>query len=115
MAAAQTRGAVSDFLLGPNPRYAEILDRRCVEQLVRRHVAGDAEGNPRLLLAILMLEVWLSSYLPRARAHRRLVAPRRPGLMIRAYAVVTPARDEATNLARLASSLAAQKTRPRPG
>ena len=33
--------------------------------------------------------------------------------MIRAYAVVTPARDEATNIARLASSLAAQKTRPR--
>ena len=72
---AQTRGAVSDFLLGPNPRYAEILDRRCVEQLVRRHVAGDAEGNPRLLLAILMLEVWLSSYLPRARAPTRRRAP----------------------------------------
>ena len=65
---AQTRGAVSDFLLGPNPRYAEILDRRCVEQLVRLHVAGDAQANPRLLLAILMLEVWLSTYLPRARA-----------------------------------------------
>lgn len=33
--------------------------------------------------------------------------------MIRSYAVVTPARDEATNLARLSSSLATQKLRPR--
>jgi asparagine synthase (glutamine-hydrolysing) len=65
---AQTRGAVSDFLLGPSPRYAEMLDRRCVEQLVRRHVAGDNDAHPRLLLAILMLEVWLSTYLPHARA-----------------------------------------------
>jgi poly-beta-1,6-N-acetyl-D-glucosamine synthase len=32
--------------------------------------------------------------------------------MIRAYAVVTPARDEAENLPRLASSLAAQTVRP---
>ena len=65
---AQTRGAVSDFLLGPSPRYAEMLDRRCVERLVRHHVAGDGDGNPRLLLAILMLEVWLSTYLPRSQA-----------------------------------------------
>jgi biofilm PGA synthesis N-glycosyltransferase PgaC len=33
--------------------------------------------------------------------------------MIRTYAVVTPARDEAANLARLASCLAAQTVRPR--
>jgi glycosyltransferase involved in cell wall biosynthesis len=33
--------------------------------------------------------------------------------MIRSYAVVTPARDEAANLTRLASSLAAQTVRPR--
>ena len=32
--------------------------------------------------------------------------------MIGTYALVTPARDEATNLGRLASSLTAQKTRP---
>ena len=33
--------------------------------------------------------------------------------MIRSYAVVTPARDEAANLSRLASCLAAQTIRPR--
>jgi asparagine synthase (glutamine-hydrolysing) len=63
---AQTSGAISDYLLGPNPRYAEILDRRCVEQLVKDHTDGTDKGNGRLLLSILMLEVWLSAYLPRA-------------------------------------------------
>jgi asparagine synthase (glutamine-hydrolysing) len=64
---AQTRGAISDYLLGPNPRYAEVLDRGEVERLVRGHAAGDT-GNGRVLLSVLMLEVWLSSYLPRALA-----------------------------------------------
>lgn len=65
---AQTRGAISDYLLGPNPRYAEMLDRREVERLVRRHADGTATGNAYALLSILMLEVWLSAYLPRALA-----------------------------------------------
>ena len=63
---AQTRGSISDYLLGPNPRYAEILDRVVVERLVRQHGAGSGTGNERVLLSVLMLEVWLSSYLPRA-------------------------------------------------
>jgi asparagine synthase (glutamine-hydrolysing) len=63
---AQTRGAISDYLLGPNPRYAEILDPSAVGRLVRAHADGSDTSNPHLLLAILMLEVWLSSYLPRA-------------------------------------------------
>lgn len=63
---AQTRGAISDYLLGPNPRYAEMLDRRAVEKLVRSHSEGTDTGNAHALLSILMLEVWLSSYLPRA-------------------------------------------------
>jgi asparagine synthase (glutamine-hydrolysing) len=62
---AQTRGAISDYLLGPNPRYAEILDRSRVERLVHEHTRSDT-GNGHVLLAVLMLEVWLSSYLPRA-------------------------------------------------
>jgi asparagine synthase (glutamine-hydrolysing) len=67
---AQARGAISDFLLGPSPRYAEFLDRAEVERMV----AGRAEGATRhdgLLLAILMLEVWLETFLPSA-------APRPP-------------------------------------
>jgi asparagine synthase (glutamine-hydrolysing) len=64
---AQLSGALSDYLLGPNPRYAEFLDRDVVERMVRRQREGDG-GDVHLLLAILMLEVWLTSFLPRALA-----------------------------------------------
>jgi asparagine synthase (glutamine-hydrolysing) len=64
---AQTRGAISDYLLGPNPRYAEMLDRGQVERLVVGHWSGSG-GNGHALLSILMLEVWLSSFLPRSLA-----------------------------------------------
>jgi hypothetical protein len=62
---AQLDGALSDYLLDPDPHYAELLDRAAVERLVQRQRAGDGE-HVHLLLAILMLEVWLASYLPRA-------------------------------------------------
>jgi asparagine synthase (glutamine-hydrolysing) len=65
---AQTRGTISDYLLGASPRYAEILDSGEVERLVRRHSTGAGADNSRVLLSVLMLEVWLSSYLPRALA-----------------------------------------------
>jgi asparagine synthase (glutamine-hydrolysing) len=63
---AQSRGAISDYLLGPNPRYAEMLDRHAVERLVKGHSEGTDTRNGHALLSILMLEVWLSSYLPRS-------------------------------------------------
>jgi asparagine synthase (glutamine-hydrolysing) len=75
---AQTRGAISDYLLGANPAYAELLDRRRVEQLVRGHADGTQPQNGYALLSILMLEVWLSSYLPRAVAAGRAAGPRAP-------------------------------------
>jgi asparagine synthase (glutamine-hydrolysing) len=62
----QTQGAISDYLLGPNPQYAELLDRQRVEELVREHADGRGTSNAYTLLSVLMLEVWLSSYLPRA-------------------------------------------------
>ena len=62
---SQMQGAISDYLLGPSPRYAEFLDRQAVESLVARHRSGGAVDS-NLLVAILMLEVWLESYLPRA-------------------------------------------------
>jgi asparagine synthase (glutamine-hydrolysing) len=65
---SQARGAISDHLLGPDPRYAELLDRKAVEQLVRRHAVEPHNESGDLLLAILMLELWLSSFLPRALA-----------------------------------------------
>jgi asparagine synthase (glutamine-hydrolysing) len=79
---AQTRGAISDYLLGPSPRYAEILDRREVERLAARHADGSDTRNAYALLSILMLEVWLSSYLPRASAAERW-APERDRVAIR--------------------------------
>ena len=66
---AQTQGAISDYLLGPNPRYAEMLDRGEVERLVRAQADG-ARGSSYVLLSVLMLEVWLATYLPAARSGR---------------------------------------------
>ena len=65
---AQTRGAISDYLLGPNPRYAEMIDRGAVERLVKSHADRSDSGNGYALLSILMLEVWLAEYLPRSLA-----------------------------------------------
>jgi asparagine synthase (glutamine-hydrolysing) len=62
---AQMRSHVSEYLVGPDPRYAEFLDRGSVETLISRHVDGSDTGNVHLLISILMLEVWLSTYLPR--------------------------------------------------
>ena len=73
---AQMAGAVSTYLLDSRPRYAEFLDRDAVEGLVRRHVDGTDTSNAQVILSILMLEVWLSTYLPRAVA--TATADRRP-------------------------------------
>jgi asparagine synthase (glutamine-hydrolysing) len=64
----QTAGPVSDYLLAADPRYGEFLDRDAVADLVQRHQTRSGRPQPHLLLAILMLEVWLTSYLPRATA-----------------------------------------------
>jgi asparagine synthase (glutamine-hydrolysing) len=63
---AQIRGSASDYLLGPNPRYAELIDRSEVERMVRQHDTESRSSVAYPLLSILMLEVWLSEYLPRA-------------------------------------------------
>jgi hypothetical protein len=62
----QASGAIADYLLAPGPHYAELLDPQVVRDLVRRHAQTPDRADARLLLAILMLEVWLSSFLPRA-------------------------------------------------
>jgi asparagine synthase (glutamine-hydrolysing) len=71
----QARGAMADYLLAPQPRYAELLERGAVERLMRRQANGEDPHSGRLLLSILMLEVWLSTYLPRAL---RQPSPRAP-------------------------------------
>jgi asparagine synthase (glutamine-hydrolysing) len=62
----QASGAIAEYLLAPQPHFAEILDPQVVRDLVRRHAEAPDRADARLLLAILMLEVWLSSFLPNA-------------------------------------------------
>jgi asparagine synthase (glutamine-hydrolysing) len=61
---SQLHGALAEHLLAPSPAYAEFLDATAVKDLV-----GEALRTRRrvqLVLAILMLEVWLSTFLGRA-------------------------------------------------
>jgi hypothetical protein len=67
---AQAEGAIADYLLAPEPRYADFIDRGTVARMVARHADGTDTSHGRLLLALLMLEVWLAEYLPRARQPR---------------------------------------------
>jgi asparagine synthase (glutamine-hydrolysing) len=69
---AQADGVVADALLTSSPRCAEFVDRAELETLVRAHAAGAERSHGRLLLAILMLEIWLTSFLPRARTVQSL-------------------------------------------
>jgi asparagine synthase (glutamine-hydrolysing) len=66
---AQTDGAISAYLLDERPAYAELIDRDQIVGLVAEHAAGRVNG--RALLPVLMLEVWLRDFLPRALASRR--------------------------------------------
>ena len=62
---AQIDGTVSKYLLSDDFRCAEFVDQRTLQQMVR----GDGRGKPTdtySLFVVLMLELWLSSYLPRA-------------------------------------------------
>jgi asparagine synthase (glutamine-hydrolysing) len=66
--AAQAGRAIDEYLLAPDPRCAAFLELGEVKRLVAKHRAtGDADLG-HLLLALLMLEVWLATYLPRAVA-----------------------------------------------
>jgi asparagine synthase (glutamine-hydrolysing) len=65
---AQADGAVADYLLAPDPAYAELLDRAEVARLVAEYRSGAHAGGEHTLLSILMLEIWLKDTLPRALA-----------------------------------------------
>jgi asparagine synthase (glutamine-hydrolysing) len=112
---AQMPVAIEEYIRSPSAQYANFLDRREVDALVARYESGGGARSIQLLLGILLLEIWLASYVPRA-----LSAPcghRRSGgglgmTMPLTYAVVTPARDEAENLERLAGCMVAQTVVP---
>jgi asparagine synthase (glutamine-hydrolysing) len=63
---AQLTGSAADYLLDPGAAYAELLDQREVARLVAAHRSGADTGNAHALLSVLMLEIWLTTYLPRA-------------------------------------------------
>jgi asparagine synthase (glutamine-hydrolysing) len=70
---AQATGAIPRYLLARDPAYLGLLDRGGVEELVARHAAGG--GGGRRLLPVLMLEIWLSEFLPRALAAAPVARP----------------------------------------
>ena len=63
----QVGSEIVDRLLDPEAHFAAYVDQKEVEQLLRR--TGSYRSS-KLLLTLLMLEVWLASYLPRATAIR---------------------------------------------
>jgi asparagine synthase (glutamine-hydrolysing) len=68
--AADDAAIVERTLLAPDARYAEVLDRSIVEQHISEWRAG-ARDRSEFLLAVVTLEIWLSSYLPRSFAAAR--------------------------------------------
>jgi asparagine synthase (glutamine-hydrolysing) len=60
---AQTDGAVADYLLDPGARVHELVDRTALESLVRSH---SHDSGTYVVLSLLMLEIWLRTFLPRA-------------------------------------------------
>jgi len=64
---AEDGACVARLLLGAGRAYESVLDRAAVERVVREWRAGQT-GHTNLLLALLMLELWLTEYLPRAVA-----------------------------------------------
>jgi asparagine synthase (glutamine-hydrolysing) len=65
---SQAERAVGDYLLQSTPKYSEFLDKAEVRRLIQQHSAAPADKDVQLLLSILMLEIWLSSFVPRALA-----------------------------------------------
>jgi asparagine synthase (glutamine-hydrolysing) len=61
--------SLARYLLDPGARTAELLDRDTVRRLVASHSRGGRRAT-RFMLALLMLEVWLATYVPRATTHR---------------------------------------------
>ena len=63
--------AAADVLLDPAARYSGLLDQEAVASLLHRHRQEARSTAGHALLAVVMLELWLSTFLPRARAASR--------------------------------------------
>jgi asparagine synthase (glutamine-hydrolysing) len=64
----QLRRTVPELLLGSDLRCGEFLDANMVQRLGVAHRDGTDFSNGQLLTAVLMLESWLRTYIPRAVA-----------------------------------------------
>jgi asparagine synthase (glutamine-hydrolysing) len=72
---AADRGLVDRVLLRAEPAYGSVINPSAVRRAVAEWRAG-RKDNEKLLLALVMLELWLSEYLPRSmtRFHERVAA-----------------------------------------
>jgi asparagine synthase (glutamine-hydrolysing) len=70
----QLRGAMGDWLVADDARYAEFADPVVVRRLADAHLDGSDRSHGQLLLSILMLEVWLQSFLRRVSRSEPRVA-----------------------------------------
>jgi asparagine synthase (glutamine-hydrolysing) len=66
--AAEGGATVDRLLLADEPAYAAVLDRAVVQRAVRESRAGNS-GHAPFLLSLIMLELWLGEYVPRAFAN----------------------------------------------
>jgi len=62
---AQLRGPATDYLLDPDVACGDFLDRDEIARMTHAHANGEPTDLDALF-SVLMLEVWLSSVLPRA-------------------------------------------------
>lgn len=74
---AQGEGAIANYLLAQEPRYAAFLDPVVVRHMVKQHLDRTDTSHANLLLSILILEIWLSVFLPRAFGHDEAFRPPR--------------------------------------
>ena len=66
--ASQADHATATYLLDDGAKYREFLDSSEVAVLASRRARADGGRRDQLLLSVLMLELWLSAFLPRATA-----------------------------------------------
>ena len=65
--AAQLQGAAGDRLRAPDAAYLELLDRSAVTRLVEDYRRERTEDSARVVLAIILLDAWLSTFARQAR------------------------------------------------
>jgi asparagine synthase (glutamine-hydrolysing) len=63
---AQSSGVAGEYLFRKDAPYAEFVSRDGVRDLADRHARAGGRSEGWALFAVLLLEIWLSTYLPRA-------------------------------------------------